>query len=197
MELLYACSVCANPITSVDGQDLHCDRCGHVDKRSEPKSPRLALIFALTALVFYIPAMLLPFMTVELYGNRSSSTVWGGIISLAEAGSWGIAIVVFFASILIPAMKLIIMFYLCASAETGVHQRFKVSLYHFVEAIGRWSMLDIFLLAILVAILKLGHWTTVKAEMGSAMFLLVVVFTMLSSAQFDPRVLWLAKGKHT
>ncbi len=156
----------------------------------------LSLMFAFTAMVFFVPAMLLPFMTVELYGSTSSSTVWAGIVSLAESGSYGIAIIVFLASILIPALKLMIMFYLCAGARSGLNQRFKMHLYHFVEAIGRWSMLDIFLLAVLVAIMKLGHWTTVRAELGAAMFLLVVIFTMLASAYFDPRVLWMEKKKY-
>ncbi|HMN69892.1 MAG TPA: paraquat-inducible protein A, partial [Bdellovibrionales bacterium] len=149
-----------------------------------------SLAFALTALILYVPANLFPFMTIELYGSRNSSTIWQGILTLVEKGSFFIAIVVFLASILIPAVKLVILFYLGATAGNGKHARSKTYMYHAVEAIGRWSMLDIFLLAVLVAIMKLGPWTTVRPEPGALMFLLVVIFTMLSSAYFDPQLIW-------
>lgn len=129
-------------------------------------------------------------MTIELYGKTNSSTIWGGIVSLMDQRSYAIALVVFLASILIPVIKLLILFYLSLTGHTGQHAQFKLKLYHFVEAIGRWSMLDIFLLSILVAVVKLGHWTTVHPGMGAAMFALVVIFTMMASAYFDPRILW-------
>lgn len=154
------------------------------------KSSRLSLAFTLTALIFYVPANVFPFMTIELYGNRNSSNIWKGTLSLAQDGSYGIALVVFLASILIPALKLLILFYLSLAGGSGRRQKFKMKLYLFVEAIGRWSMLDIFLLAVLVAMVKLGHWTKVQPEMGSAMFALVVIFTMLGSAYFDPKLIW-------
>lgn len=155
-----------------------------------PRSAQMTFIFSLTALIFYIPANLFPFMTIELYGHRNSSTIWSGILALADDGAWAISMIVFLASMLIPLVKLIALFYLSLTARTGTHSHFKTRLYHIVEAIGRWSMLDIFLLAVLVAIMKLGPWTTVQPEIGSVMFLLVVIFTMLASAQFDPQLLW-------
>ena len=111
--------------------------------------------------------------------------------------SYAIAIVVFLASILIPVMKLLIIFYLCFTGGNGARPRFKMQLYRFVEAVGRWSMLDIFLLAILVAVVKLGHLATVQPERGAGLFLLVVIFTMLASAYFDPRILWERKNEKT
>lgn len=185
------CKVCAHPVKVTEGvRSSHiCERCGH-DTHRKPKSAQLTLAFSLTALIFYVPANVFPFMTVELYGNRSSSTIWGGIVSLAESGSWFIAIVVFLASLLIPFLKLLILFYLSASAKNKTHPGFKTKLYHFVEAIGRWSMLDIFLLAVLVAMMKLGKFTTVEPEPGAGLFLMVVIFTMLASAYFDPQLLW-------
>lgn len=144
----------------------------------------------MTALIFYVPANFLPFMTIELYGDRNSSTILSGVQTLMDQRSYAVAAVVFLASILIPVMKLLILFYLAATGRNGLHPRFKMRLYHFVEAIGRWSMLDIFLLAILVALVKLGHWTSVQPEMGSLLFMFVVIFTMMASAYFDPRILW-------
>jgi paraquat-inducible protein A len=185
------CKVCSHPVSAKDG--LHvchtCERCGHETHR-KPKSAQLTVAFSLTALIFYLPANLFPFMTVELYGNRNSATIWGGIVDLANSGSWFIAIVVFLASLLIPLLKLLILFYLAFTAHRKKHPAFKTKLYHFVEAIGRWSMLDIFLLAVLVALMKLGKFTTVEPEIGSGLFLLVVIFTMLASAYFDPQLLW-------
>lgn len=186
----YDCKICNSPLNIIEGHVATCERCGHRDTSFTRKSSKLCLAFAMTALVFYLPANIFPFMTIELYGNRNSSTIWTGIESLMDQKSYAIAAIVFLASILIPVLKLTILIYLSATAGNGQRAKFKMQLYHFVEAVGRWSMLDIFLLAIMVAIVKLGHWTTVEPEKGAAMFLLVVIFTMMASAYFDPRKLW-------
>lgn len=191
------CRVCSHPVHIEDGKVTICPHCGHRDRSSTRRSARLSLVFSLTALIFYVPANIFPFMTIELYGNRNSSTIWTGTKSLIEQRSYAIALVVFLASMLIPILKLVILFYLSLYGGNGHHQRFKMNLYHFVESIGRWSMLDIFLLAILVAMVKLGHWTTVQPGLGAAMFALVVIFTMMASAYFDPRLLWENKDMTT
>jgi paraquat-inducible protein A len=188
---IITCDVCSQPYEVSDGMTTSyvCERCGKVH-RLHPKSAHRTLAFSLTALIFYFPANLFPFMTMELYGNRTSSTIWGGVVSLTKAGSVFLAIIVFLASILIPLIKLIVLFYLSATARSAHHQRFKTKLYHIIEAIGRWSMLDIFLLAVLVAVVKLSHWTTVEPEIGSVLFASVVIFTLLASANFDPKLIW-------
>ena len=152
-------------------------------------SARLPLIFSLTALIFYFPANWFPFMSLEIYGNKTSSTIWSGIVSLVESGSWPIALVIFLASVIVPFVKLSILFYLSFTAESTKHVEFKKKLYRIVEIIGRWSMLDIFLLAVLVSIMKLGKWTTAKAETGSWLFALVVIFTMLASEFFNSEII--------
>jgi paraquat-inducible protein A len=188
----YICKTCSHPILMTNGltEDVVCDRCGHHNHRAHPKSASWSLAFSMTALILYIPANIYPFMTIEMYGNRNSSTIWGGILSLNESGSWPIALIVFLASMLIPFFKLIILFYLGLTASNQARPQFKAKLYRIVEVIGRWSMLDIFLLAVLVAIMKLGPWTNVRPEIGSLMFALVVIFTMLASEYFDPQLLW-------
>lgn len=168
---------------------MECPRCGTMN-RVPTVSVHATLVFAMTALILYVPANFFPFVSLEIYGNKSTSTVWQGIVSLSNAGSWGVAIIVFLASILIPFVKLIILFYLALTAKNGKNLKLKTKMYLIVEAIGRWSMLDIFLLAILVSIMKLGHWANAEPEVGAGIFALVVVFTMLSSAFFDPEVLW-------
>lgn len=129
-------------------------------------------------------------MTMELYGNQTSSTIWEGVLSLKDSGSPFLALIVFLASMLLPFIKLIVLFYLSLTAHTSHNPKFKTWLYHFIEAIGRWSMLDIFLLAVLVALIKLGHWTYVEAEIGAGLYALVVIFTLLASANFDPKLIW-------
>lgn len=149
----------------------------------------------LTALIFFIPANLMPFMTIELYGTSNSATIWQGIRSLAESGSLFIAIVVFIASILLPGLKLLILLYICLTKNHLKNQKLKTKLYLFIESIGRWSMLDIFLLAVMVAVMKLGPWTRVEPGAGALFFLLVVIFTMLASSNFDTRLIWQNKNK--
>ncbi len=185
------CSHCSHRNAFIDKEgEVVCERCGHRHRHIKPKSIEMSLAFSITALVLYIPANIYPFMTIELYGNRNSSTIWSGIVSLFESGAWAVAAVVFLASLFIPLLKLVILFYLALTARTKKHPHFKNKLYKMVEAIGRWSMLDIFLLAVLVAIVKLAPWAHVQPEFGSLMFLFVVIFTMLASAYFDPQLLW-------
>jgi len=157
------------------------------------RSERATLVFTLTALIFYIPANLFPFMTIEFYGRRNSATIWSGVTSLFQQRAYTVAVIVFLASILIPILKLIILLYLSLTARNGRNLGFKKSLVNFVEAIGRWSMLDIFLLAILVALVKLGHLAAVNPEKGSFLFALVVVFTMMASYCFDSEILGVKK----
>lgn len=188
----YVCHFCSYPVLSEEAlpEVIECPRCGHKNHRLKPRSIEKTLVYSLTALIFYIPANLFPFMTIELYGSRNSSTIWSGIVSLAEGGSWVIAMVVFLASMVVPFFKLVALFYLALIGPRNKHPRTHTKLYNIIEAVGRWSMLDIYLLAVLVAIMKLGPWTTVRPEIGSLMFVFVVVFTMLASASFDPQLLW-------
>ncbi|WII72604.1 paraquat-inducible protein A [Bdellovibrio sp. 22V] len=185
------CHVCSRHIPIENGKDnsVVCDRCG-ARNRIKPKTTQLTLAYSLTALILYLPANVFPFMTIELYGNRNTSTIWTGIVALMDTGYWPIAVIVFLASLVIPFLKLAILFYLSFTAKNSRNKKLKTRLYQIVEAIGRWSMLDIFLLAVLVAIMKLGPWTTVRPEIGSVMFALVVIFTMLASAYFDPQIIW-------
>lgn len=188
----HICQTCSNSIELSEDCDhsIICDRCGEKTNRFKPKSIPATIAYSLTALIFFIPANLFPFMTIYLYGRHNSSTIWGGVVSLIEDGSWLIGLLVFVASLVIPILKLVILFYLALTARNKKNSKFKTQLYHFIEAIGRWSMLDIFLLAVLVAILKLGPWTSVQPEIGSLLFSFVVIFTMLASAAFDPKLLW-------
>lgn len=174
-------------------QEAHrffCDRCGHQLKGAENPSRMHSLVYAVTAFIFYVPALMFPFMSIEMNGIQNSSTIWQGVKSLMDSGSWLIAFIVFVASIFVPVFKLFILFYLGIPSTDTHNALLKTRLYRFVENIGRWSMLDIFLLAVLIAILKIAPWTHVQPEIGSVLFGFVVIFSIASSATFDPRIIW-------
>lgn len=171
-------------------EKLVCERCGNDISSMDKKSSMQTVAFSLTALILYFPANFFPFMAMELYGNRSKANIWEGVVALYDAGSWFIALVVFVASIVLPFIKLIVLLYLAMPHKSIQTARFKTKMFRSLEAIGRWSMLDIFLLAVMVAIMKLGPWTHVEPGIGAVLFALVVIFTMFASSSFDPRLLW-------
>lgn len=184
------CKTCEEQLEFAQGTPkVSCENCGTGNKVIK-SNPHAVAAFALTGIIFYIPANFFPFMTVDFFGKQTTSTIWEGVVIMAESGDWFIALIVFLASILIPFIKLAVLFYLAATAKNGQHRKFKTRLYHMIEAIGRWSMLDIYLLAVLVAVMKFGAWANAKPELGALMFLFVVIFTMLASASFDPAVIW-------
>lgn len=186
------CEQCSDTIecSAIPDKEVICSRCSHRMDRYNHKSLQKTWVFSLTALILYVPALYFPFMIMELNGNRTSATIWQGVVSLAEGDSWLIAIIVLLASIVIPLVKLIVLFYIAMTPRTSQLALLKLRLYRFIEGIGRWSMLDIFLLAVMVAIIKFNPWTFVEPGIGSFMFAGVVIFTMLASASFDPRLLW-------
>ena len=171
---------------------LHCQRCGaHLHAR-RPHSIARTWALLLAAAILYIPANLLPIMSVNFLGNGAPATIMGGVIELIHAGMLPIASVVFIASILVPSFKLCGLVLLLYSVQR--HQRLsprqRILMYRFIEWIGRWSMLDIFVIAILVALVRFGNLASIEAGPGAAAFALVVVLTMLAATSFDPRLIW-------
>lgn len=148
-----------------------------------------SMAFSLAALFLYIPANICPFMEITLYGVRTKTTVWDGVVSLTQEGSWFVAVVVLLASIVIPLFKLMTLFLLTASSHNNWFYGKRTRMYQFVEVIGRWSMLDIFLLAILVSAIKLRGWAYVSPGSGSLAFVGVVIFTMLATSNLTPELI--------
>ena len=169
-----------------------CSRCGgHVHAR-RPNSLVRTWALLLTAALLYIPANLLPIMTVNTLGQGQPDTIMSGVIELMEHGMLPIAAVVFIASIVVPTFKLIGIALLLYSIQR--HQpmspRQRVMMFRFIEWIGRWSMLDIFVIAILVAVVNFGSLASVVPGYGATAFASVVVLTMLAALTFDPRLIW-------
>ncbi|WP_435274502.1 paraquat-inducible protein A [Psychrobium sp. nBUS_13] len=169
-----------------------CPRCQTQLHLRKPLNLQLTMAYLITALLLYIPANLWPMMVTEKLGQVEYNTIVGGIIVLWQEGSEPIAIVVFVASVLVPIIKFIILFMLCFSVYfSGLLCPVKrLKLYRLTELIGRWSMVDIFVVAILVALIQLDHLLNVQPGSGTIAFAGVVVLTMIAAKSFDPRVLW-------
>jgi len=154
----------------------------------------------MAAFIFYIPAMVLPITTVISLGKAQSDTIMSGVIYFIHTGMWPIALVIFIASVFVPLAKLFILTFLLISVQRKWQWRPKdrTSLYRITEAIGRWSMTDIYVVTILVAyvvtilvaLVKLGGLATIEAEAGAIFFAAVVVTTMFAAMSFDPRLIW-------
>jgi paraquat-inducible protein A len=194
------CGLLSKPATDDDANA--CPRCGtrlHVRK---PASLLKTWTFLVAAIILYLPANLLPIMDTEslLLGSHSD-TIMSGIVVLWRAGSWLLAIIVFVASIMVPMLKMIALLTILIAVHRGVsvHCHDLSKLYRLLEIVGRWSMLDIFVVAILVTLVQLQFVANVTPGKGAAAFGAVVVLTMLATMSFDPRLIWDAsrnKGMH-
>jgi paraquat-inducible protein A len=193
------CRVCGL-LQSVDTQTApraaknvaECARCGTVLREWKSASVVPTAALALAALILYIPANIYPILRMERYGLYSENTVWSGVVALANYGYWFVAFVVFAASMVVPLFKLLGLLVLVASADARATRwrRARTTLYRVIDAVGPWAMLDVFLVAVLVALVRLGALASVIPGPGLWAFTAVVVLTMLASALFDPSVLW-------
>lgn len=169
-----------------------CQRCGADLHPRRPNALIRTWALLMTAAILYIPANVLPIMTVNSFGRGQPDTIMSGVIALAQHGMLPIAAVVFVASILVPTFKLVGISLLLYSVQR--HQpmsaRQRILMYRFIEWIGRWSMLDIFVIAILVAVVRFDSLASIEAGMGAIAFASVVVLTMLAAITFDPRLIW-------
>jgi paraquat-inducible protein A len=158
------------------------------------KSNSIARTWALViaALIFYVPANLLPVTTTTYLGSTQTDTIMSGVIYFMQTGSWGIALIIFVASIVVPIAKLLVLVLLLLSVQRGSRWRpeERTRLYRITELVGRWSMLDVFVVTVLVALVRLGYLSTVEASAGIIYFAAVVVVTMFAAMTFDPRLIW-------
>ncbi len=188
-EQLTACHDCKQVVAGSEGD---CPRCGAGLHRRKPGSVRRSWALVVSAAVLYVPANLLPIMTVIYFGAGQPDTILSGVEALIKAEMWPVALLVFFASITVPVLKLVGLVYLLVSVQRGSthRQRDRTRLYRLIEGVGRWSMVDIFMISLLAALVQLGTIANVEAELGSIAFASVVVITMLASESFDPRLIW-------
>jgi paraquat-inducible protein A len=195
VESITACKTCglAQRIEALQRDDAaECCRCGSVVGRHPVDSLGRTAGFSLAALILFVPANIYPILLMDFYGAYSESTVWDGCVKLFQDGQWPIATIVFLASILIPILKLLGLFFLVVSTKfkSTLLRQERTWIYRIIDVIGPWAMLDVFLLAILVALVKLGEIATVLPGRGLIAFTGMVVFTILASASFDPTLIW-------
>jgi paraquat-inducible protein A len=171
---------------------LTCPRCGARLHRRKPNSMARTWALILAAYIFYIPANLLPITRVISFGKAQSDTIMSGVIYFIVTGMWPIALVIFVASVLVPLLKLLTLTFLLVTVQRKSTWRPKdrTRLYRLIEAVGRWSMVDIYVVTILVALVNLGSLATIKAGPAAVFFAAVVVITMVAAMSFDPRLIW-------
>jgi paraquat-inducible protein A len=164
----------------------------------KPNSISRTWALVLAAFVCYIPANVLPITHVTSLGKVQSDTIMSGVIYFMASGSWPIALVIFMASVLVPLLKLIILTFLLISVQSNTdwRQKDRTRLYRLTEVIGRWSMVDIYVVTILVALVKMGALASIEAGPGAVFFGAVVVITIIAAMTFDPRLIWDTKEHH-
>ncbi|SLN68158.1 Paraquat-inducible protein A [Roseisalinus antarcticus] len=169
-----------------------CGRCGSRLQSRDPKSLQRVWAWWVAGLVCYIPANLYPMLKTRTLLEESSSTIVGGAIEIAHHGSYGIAFIILAASVLIPVAKFSAIAYLALSVQTGsLHTApHRQHLYEIVEFVGRWSMIDVFVVAILSSLVQLSVVASIQPGPAALTFALSVIFTMLSAQSFDTRLIW-------
>ncbi|MBV1910789.1 MAG: paraquat-inducible protein A [Kangiellaceae bacterium] len=186
---LKACSTCLHLCKT---KQFHCHICGSKIDSNNRHGIQTTIALLITALVLYIPSNLYPIMYTTYLGETSSNTILGGVITLWEHGSYPIAVVIFVASVLVPVVKIIALGWLSYSVHTKRILYFKNNhrMFRLTEFIGRWSMVDIFVVAILVALIQMGNVMRIMPGEASIAFAAMVVTTMLAAHYFDPRLIW-------
>lgn len=199
---LRICSCCGVlnhlPKTAQSNIDItiRCERCHTLLHRRKPNSLSKTLALVLAASILYIPANILPMtITESLFGDQED-TILTGVIYFWQSGDYLVATVIFCASIFIPLLKLIILFFLLMVVHFQTTQRIQFSpaictkLYRIVEMVGRWSMIDVFVVSLLTALIQIQSLATIFAGPGAVAFAAVVVLTLFASLSFDPKIIW-------
>ncbi|HEY1265868.1 MAG TPA: paraquat-inducible protein A [Candidatus Binatia bacterium] len=195
METIVFCPTCnQRQILQEIGSGMvaECSRCGTILARRGHDSLARTAALSLAALILYVPANIYPILRMYYYGAYTENTIWDGCIRLFQDDQYLVAVIVFLASIVIPFFKLVGLFYLTATAKLGsaARRRQRTLIFKFIDTIGPWAMLDVFLLAILVALVRLQQLASVYPGPGLLPFASVVVLTILATASFDPKLIW-------
>jgi paraquat-inducible protein A len=188
---LTACPHCAAVWKGAQEGEA-CGRCGTRLYTRKPQSLNRTWALLIAACMMYIPANLLPVMITRTLFGTQDDTILSGVIYFWVSGAYGLAAIVFIASFLVPLFKLAVLFLLVVLAQRGStwRRRERAKLYHIIEVIGRWSMLDVFVVSLLTGLVQIQGFAVITAGVGIAAFGSVVVLTMLASLSFDPKLTW-------
>jgi len=189
---IIGCHVCGLVSRAPAGDEAACPRCGAALHRRKRDSIGRTWALLIAAFILYIPANVLPIMRTVSLGDIDDNTIISGVVELWVKGSPSLAVIVFTASIVVPMTKFLVLGTLLASTQRqsrwALRQRAK--LYRAVEFIGYWSMLDVFVVALLTALVRFGFFSQVEPLPGVVFFGLTVILTMFASMSFDPRLMW-------
>lgn len=188
-QALIGCHFCG---AIVEGDAHHCNRCGHSVHSRRPRSLVGTCALLIAAMIMFIPANVFPIMQTTFLGASEPSTIMGGVFLLWSLGSYPVALVIFFASVVIPLAKILSLSWLCWQCYYPTERETlqKIWLYRMTEIVGRWSMIDIFVVAVLTGLVQMGNLISILPGPAVLSFAAVVVLTMLSAMIFDPRLLW-------
>ncbi|MCB5161350.1 PqiA/YebS family transporter subunit [Marinomonas algarum] len=186
---LIGCRFCG---ATLAGNAHHCDRCGHSVYSRRPRSVVFTVALLIAALIMYIPANVFPIMETTFLGGTEPSTILGGVFVLWSMGSYPVALIILFASVVIPLAKVVSLSWLCWQSCYPSRRLTsqKITLYRWTELVGRWSMIDVFVVAILTSIVQMGQFMSILPGPAVLSFTAVIVLTMLAAMAFDPRLLW-------
>ncbi len=188
---LAGCHTCGLVMRSGRGHQK-CPRCGCGLHLRKPNSIHRAWALLISAVALYFPANIMPVMHTRYLGGESADTILSGVIYFLKHGDWPLALVIFVASVVVPVLKMIALAYLLITVQRSslIRQRERTVLYRFTELIGRWSMVDVFVVAVLGALVQLDVLATIVPGTGAVCFAAVVILTMLAAMAFDPRLIW-------
>ncbi len=189
---LALCETCGRIAPVSEGR---CSRCHSKLHLRQPNSLQRTWALTIAAFLLYFPANLLPVLKLESFSGDSQNTIISGVIQFWQQGDYPVAIIIFVASVMIPVLKIISIIFLCLAARSGSRPRGMSRLYRLTEFVGRWSMVDIFVVAILVAVVQLGSTISIHPGAGALSFAAVVVLTMFAAMSFDPRLIWDAAAR--
>lgn len=188
LRLCHRCKY-ASPM---EGDPRHCARCMARLHYRKPNAITRTWALTLAALVFYIPANVLPIMRASALHHDSTTTILGSVVDLWNQGAWDIALIIFIASVGVPVTKFLALGYLLVSVQWGStrSRKERTQLYRLLELIGYWSMLDVFVAGLLTALVQFGPLGGIEPRPGILYFGLVVVLTMMATLSFDSRLIW-------
>jgi len=180
------------PHGSGSASELHCPRCTEQLTRRKPHSATRTWALLLASALLYIPANVLPMTRTTFLGGVQNDTIFSGVVYFIEEGSWHVALIIFVASIVVPLAKIAVLGYLLVTVQRGSTRRNldRTRLYRMTHLIGRWSMIDLFVVATVSALVKLGRFSQVEPGPAALFFAAVVVLTLLAAETFDPRLIW-------
>ncbi|MCB1877740.1 MAG: paraquat-inducible protein A [Chromatiales bacterium] len=189
---LTPCGTCGLTVRVTGSGRQYCPRCGSLIRLRKPDSIARTWALLIAAALMYIPANALPVMRSSLLGSESADTIMSGVVYFMHHGEWPLAAVIFIASVLVPLLKLLALIYLLLSVQrrSTIRRRERTRLYRITELVGRWSMVDVFVVALLAALVQLGNLAHIEPGLGATAFASVVVLTMFAALSFDPRLIW-------